>query len=80
MDTLKTGKSEGDNLAIIEKQKVILKKYNWKKVNKSHINKLLKVPELEDLIDSDKEQQREKAMATNIQKNITQNINILVIT
>jgi hypothetical protein len=67
IDTLSKGMREANNLKVIEKQKKIMKQYNWKDMNKPKNNKLLEKA-AKGLCDPKKEIMKNQEMIRNIEK------------
>ena len=68
IDMLAKGKTQKDNLVVIQEQKKVIKKYFWHDFNKEKYTKLLNTKNFKPLIDQKAWKQCEEAMARNIKK------------
>lgn len=72
------GKSDDDNLAVIEEQKKLLAGLNWKDFNKEINLKLIDIKSENDLIDQEKWDERENLMMENIEKELIDGTVIII--
>jgi len=80
IDVLKDPKNKNNNLLVLKKQKKIVKKHSWKDFNKDKYNELLNFAEANNLIDWQKWKLREKAMSSNIKRDMIKSGIIVIFT
>ncbi len=77
---LAKGKTDQDNQTVMDLQKEIIDKYDWKDFNKEEYLKLLDVPGAKKLVDKERAKQREQEMLKNIQRNLASEGTIAILT
>jgi hypothetical protein len=80
MNIFAEGKTQIDNQDVINKQKKAMDGFTWKDMNKDENMKILDVPSENDLVDKDKESEREKRMLENIERKLADDPIILIVT